>query len=182
MSWSSSFIFKGISQRRFIFKKRSKFDYEVWLNVQSLIKKIYPLGMFWLYNFRVFDALKFVTFRKSWDHILELYAKAKSSWISQQIQFFNKKSKKKLTTLWSPCMGGVVSPSSRSFWYSFDWPRKDQSLSQLGNPAPKPLGHCLWSNGSWCYIKFLEEKLLFLQSSFNTQALTWSIFTSFNHS
>ena len=96
MSWSSSFIFKGISQRRFIFKKRSKFDYEVWLNVQSLIKKIYPLGMFWLYNFRVFDALKFVTFRKSWDHILELYAKAKSSWISQQVQFFNKKSKKNL--------------------------------------------------------------------------------------
>ena len=58
-----------------------------------------------------------------------------------------------------------VSLSSRSFWYIFDWPRKNQSLSQLGvnqcfwtwepyigNPVPKPLGHCLWSKCSWCYI------------------------------
>ena len=48
-------------------------------NVQSLI----PMGKdrsfgntFWLYNFRIFDIIKFVTFRKSWGHILELYAKA----------------------------------------------------------------------------------------------------------
>ena len=181
MSWSSSFIFKGISQRRFIFKKRSQFDYEVWLNVQSLIKKIYPLGMFWLYNFRVFDALKFVTFRKSWDHILELYAKAKSSWISQQIQFFNKKYKKTYNFMVS--LYGWTCVTKFHEFLIFIWlTKKDQSLSQLGNPAPKPLGHCLWSNGSWCYIKFLEEKILFLQSSFNTQALTWSIFTTFNHS
>ena len=38
--------------------------------------------------------MKFVTFHKSRGHILELYAKAKSSLISQQVHFFNKKSKK----------------------------------------------------------------------------------------
>ena len=32
-----------------------------------------------------------------------------------------------------------VSLSSRIFWYSFDWPRKDQSLSQLG------VTQCLWT-------------------------------------
>ena len=84
--------------------------------------------------------------------------------------------------------------SSRIFWSSFDWPRKDQSLSQLGvthcfwtcepyieNPIPKPLGPCLWSKSSWCYISFLDNKL-FLQSSINMQASTRSIFISFNHS
>ena len=38
--------------------------------------------------------MKFVTFRKSWGHVLESYAKAKTFLISQQVQFFNKKSKK----------------------------------------------------------------------------------------
>ena len=154
-------------------------------------------NIFWSYNFRVFDTMKSVTFRKSWDHILELYAKAKSSWISQQIQFFNKKSKKTYNFMvslygWSLTASKLkshnketvflVSPSPRSLWYSFDWPRKDQSLSLVGNSAPKPQGHCLWSNGSWCYIWFLDNELLFLQSSINTQASTWIIFTSFNHS
>ena len=41
-----------------------------------------------------FDSIKFVIFRKSRGHVLELYAKAKSSLISQQVQFFKKKWKK----------------------------------------------------------------------------------------
>ena len=68
-------------------------------NVQSLITmgKDRSFGnIFWSYNFRVFDTMKFVTFCNSWGHILELYAKAKSSLISQQVQFFNKKSKENL--------------------------------------------------------------------------------------
>ena len=51
-------------------------------------------NIFWLHNFRVFDTMKFVNFRKSWGHILELYAKVKISLIYQQDQFFNKKAKK----------------------------------------------------------------------------------------
>ena len=57
-------------------------------NVQSLITmdKDRSFGnIFWSYNFGVFDTMKFVTFRKSWGYILELYAKAKSSFISQQV-------------------------------------------------------------------------------------------------
>ena len=38
--------------------------------------------------------MKFVPLRKFWGHILELHAKTKSSLISQQVEFFNKKSKK----------------------------------------------------------------------------------------
>ena len=47
--------------------------------------------------------MKFVTFCKSWGHILELYAKAKGSLISQQVQL-KKKKYKKTYNLWSPCM------------------------------------------------------------------------------
>ena len=148
MSWSSNFIFKGISQRRFIFKKRSKFDYEVWLNVQSLIKKIYPLGMFWLYNFRVFDALKFVTFRKSWDHILELYAKAKSSWISQQIQFFNKKSKKTYNFMVS--LYGWSCVTKFHEFLIFIWLTKEGSKSESAwsHPVFLNLGTLDWESSS----------------------------------
>ena len=66
-------------------------------NVQSLITvgENRSFGnIFWLYNYRVFDAIKFVTFLKSWGDILELYAKAKSSLIPQKVQFFNKNLKK----------------------------------------------------------------------------------------
>ena len=59
----------------------------------------------WLYNFRVFDIMKFVTFQWSWGQILELYAKAKSYLISQQVQFFNKKSKKIRLYVPFVCMG-----------------------------------------------------------------------------
>ena len=78
-------------------------------NVQSLITmgEDRSFGnIFWLYNFRVFDIIKFVTFHKSWDRIWELYAKAKSYLISQEGQFFNKNLKKH-TSLWSPCRVGV---------------------------------------------------------------------------
>ena len=78
-------------------------------NVQSLITmgKDRSFGnIFWSYNFRVFDTMKFVTFCNSWGHILELYAKAKSSLISQQVQFFNKKSKKTYNFM-VPFMGDV---------------------------------------------------------------------------
>ena len=51
-------------------------------------------NIFWLYNFRVFETIKCVTFRKYWGRILELYGKAKSYLISPQVQFFNKESKK----------------------------------------------------------------------------------------
>ena len=55
-------------------------------------------NIFWSYNFSVFDIMKFVTFCKSWGHILELYAKAKGSLISQQVQLKKKIYIKKLTT------------------------------------------------------------------------------------
>ena len=119
-------------------------------NVQSLITmgEDRSFGnIFWLYNFRVFDIIKFVTFHKSWDRIWESYAKAKSYLISQEGQFFNKKSKKTykfvvplyswglfVSKLQSQYKETVffVPQSTRSFWYWFDWPRKDQSRSQLG--------------------------------------------------
>ena len=66
-------------------------------SVQSLITmdKDRSFGnIFRSYNFRVSDTMKFLTIRKSWGHILQLYAKGKSSLISQQVQFFHKKSKK----------------------------------------------------------------------------------------
>ena len=66
-------------------------------NVQSLttMSEDRSFGnIFWLYNFMVFDLMKFVTFCKFWGYILELYAKGKSSLISQKVQFFNKKYKK----------------------------------------------------------------------------------------
>ena len=78
-------------------------------NVESLITmgENRSFGnIFWLYNFSVFGTIKFVTFRKFWGHILQLHSKAKRSLIRQQVQFFNK-NLKKLTTLWSPCLGGV---------------------------------------------------------------------------
>ena len=129
-------------------------------NVQSLITmgKDRSFGnIFWSYNFRVFDTMKFVTFCKSWGHILELYAKAKSSLISQHVQFFNKKCKKTYNFR-SPCIGGVQlslscrATTRRQFSFFFfhqvrgvsDICLIDQgSLSQLENPAPKPLGHSL---------------------------------------
>ena len=126
MSCSSGFVFKGVSHRRFKFKKCS-----VWLPWGKIDPLVY--NIFWLYNFR-----------KSWGHILELYAKAKSSLISQQGQFFNKKCKKTynfMVSLYWQCL--IVSklqshnketvfflflpPSPRCFWYSSDWPRKSES-------------------------------------------------------
>ena len=139
MSCSSGFVFKGVSHRRFKFKKCS-----VWLPWGKIDPLVY--NIFWLYNFR-----------KSWGHILELYAKAKSSLISQHVQFFNKKCKKTYNFR-SPCIGGVqLSLSCRattrrqfSFFFFHQVPGVsdirliDQgSLSQLENPAPKPLGHSL---------------------------------------
>ena len=47
--------------------------------------------------------------KQSWGHILELYAKAKSSLIHQQVQLFNKKSKKNLQ-LYGPLV-----------WLGFNW-------------------------------------------------------------
>ena len=79
-------------------------------NIQTLITMDEDRSfgnIFWLYNFMIFDTIKFVTFHKSWGHILELYENTKSFLISQQVQFFNKKCKQKLTTLWSPCMDGI---------------------------------------------------------------------------
>ena len=99
MSWSSGFVFKPICWK----------DIHIQPNVQSLITmgKDRSFGnVFWSYNFRVFDTMKFVTFCNSWGHILELYAKAKSSLISQQVQFFNKKSKKTYNFM-VPLMGGI---------------------------------------------------------------------------
>ena len=81
------FYLKGISHTKFEFKKRFKFDYHGRRSFGN---------NFWFYNFRVFDTLKSVTFCKSWGHILELYAKAKSLLISQQVPLFNKKSEKNL--------------------------------------------------------------------------------------
>ena len=66
-------------------------------HVQSLItmgENGYLGNMCWSCNFRVFDTIKFATFSKTWGHILELYIKAKRSLISQQVQFFSKKSQK----------------------------------------------------------------------------------------
>ena len=150
MSCSSGFVFKGVLHRRFKFKKCS-----VWLPWGKINPLIY--NIFWLYNFRVFDTIKSVTFRKSWGHILELYAKAKSSLISQHVQFFKKKCKKTYNFR-SPCIGGVQlslscrATTRRQFSFFFfhqvrgvsDICLIDQgSLSQLENPAPKPLGHSL---------------------------------------
>ena len=62
-------------------------------NIQSLITMSEDRSfgnIFWSYNFRVFDTIKFVIFRKFWGHILELSAKSKRYLISQQVQFFNK--------------------------------------------------------------------------------------------
>ena len=104
-----SILFKWVDSLVLFLKAYHKEDLNS-KNVQSLITmgEDSSFGnIFWSYNFRVFDTMKFVTFCNSWGHILELYAKAKSSLISQQVQFFNKKSKKKLKTLWSPCMGGI---------------------------------------------------------------------------
>ena len=65
--------------------------FEVWLPWA----KIDPLVISFDYIILgFFDSIKFVIFRKSRGHVLELYAKAKSSLISQQVQFFNKKWKK----------------------------------------------------------------------------------------
>ena len=123
-------------------------------NVQNLItmREVRSFGnIFWLYNIKVFDTKKIVTFCKSWGGILELCAKAKSLLISQQVQFFKKKKFKKSKKTYNfmvPLYGwGLfvsklqiyyketvfsVSLISRSFCYLFDWLRKDQSLSQLG--------------------------------------------------
>ena len=96
MSRPSGFVFKGISHLN------SK-------NVQSLITmgKGRSLGnILWLYNFRVFDTIKFVTFHKSWGHILEYYAKAKVPSFPSKFNF-STKNLKKLTALWSSYMVGV---------------------------------------------------------------------------
>ena len=60
MSWSSGFVFKGISHRRFKFKKCLKFDYN-----GPCYQDYHDYHIFWSYNFRVFDTTKFVTFCKS---------------------------------------------------------------------------------------------------------------------
>ena len=78
-------------------------------NIQSLITMDEDrsfCNIFCSYNVRVFDTMKFVTFPKSWGHLLELYVKAKSSLISQEVQFFNKKSKKTYNFM-VPLMGGI---------------------------------------------------------------------------
>ena len=90
-------------------------------NVQNLItmREVRSFGnIFWLYNLKVFDTKKIVTFCKSWGGILELCAKAKSLLISQQVQFFKKKilkNIKKITTLCFPCTGGVYLSLSYRF-------------------------------------------------------------------
>ena len=122
--------------------------FEVWLPWA----KIDPLVISFDYIILgFFDSIKFVIFRKSRGHVLELYAKQKVPWFPSKFNFSTKNGRK-LTTLWSPCMDGVylsqshyketvffVSLSSRSFWYSFDWARKDQSLSQLW------VTQCFWA-------------------------------------
>ena len=85
--------------------------------------------------------------------MLELYAKAKSSLISQQGQFFNKKCKKTynfMVSLYWQCLivSKLQSHNKETVFFLFpgvsDIRLIDQgSLSQLENPAPKPLGHSL---------------------------------------
>ena len=145
MSWSSGFVFKGISLEN----SNSK-------NVQSLISmgEDRSFGnIFSLYNFRIFGTIKFATFRKSLGHVLELYEKGKNSLIFQQVQFFTKMSKKPYNFIvplygWNLFVSKLqshyketvffVTLSRRSFWYSFDWPRKDKSLSKPG------VTQCFW--------------------------------------
>ena len=148
MSCSSAFVFKGVSHRRFKFKKCS-----VWLPWGKINPLVY--NIFWLYNFKVFDTIKSVTFRKSWGHILELYTKAQSSLISQHVQFFNKKCKKTYNFMVSLYWrGSIVSklqshnketvfflflpPSLRCFWYLFDWPRKSESAWESSPQTSRP--------------------------------------------
>ena len=148
MSCSSAFVFKGVSHRRFKFKKCS-----VWLPWGKINPLVY--NIFWLYNFKVFDTIKSVTFRKSWGHILELYTKAQSSLISQHVQFFNKKCKKTYNFMVSLYWrGSIVSklqshnketvfflflpPSPRCFWYLFDWPRKSESAWESSPQTSRP--------------------------------------------
>ena len=80
MSSSSGFVFKDIPNRKFN-KKNLEITKK---DVQSLITvgEDRSFGnIFWLYQFRIFDTTKFVTFRKPWGHILELHVKAKTSLI-----------------------------------------------------------------------------------------------------
>ena len=60
-------------------------------------------NFFWLCNFMVFDTIKFVTFRKSRGHTLELHAKTKKLLdFRVKLNF----STKNLKTLWPTCMYG----------------------------------------------------------------------------
>ena len=80
MSFSSGFVFKVLSHRKLKFNKGPKLGYR-W-------------RIFWSDKSKGFNTIKFVTFFKSYVHILESHAKAKSylifpvTWFSQ---FYNKK-------------------------------------------------------------------------------------------
>ena len=150
----SQICWKHIHIRRILFK---------WVGPMVLFLKEYHIenlnwkncNIFWLYNFRVFDTIKFVTFRKSWGHILKIHAKAKSSLIFPASSIFQQRNLKKNLKLYGLLVWKSLAVSSlqshyketvffvplspMGSWYSFDWPRKDQSLSQLG------VTQCFWT-------------------------------------
>ena len=135
MSWSSGFVLKAYHIENL--------DSKIVQNLITIGKNRCFGNIFWLNNFRVFETIKLVTFCKSWGHILVLQTKAKSSLIFPA----TKNLKKNLKTLWSLAWLDLfisrlqshyketvffVSLSPRSSLYSFDWPRKDESMGQLG--------------------------------------------------
>ena len=77
MSLSSGFVFKVLSHRKLKFNKGPKFGYH-W-------------RIFWSDKSNGFNTIKFVTFFKSYVHILESHAKAKSYLIFPALSILQQK-------------------------------------------------------------------------------------------
>ena len=122
-------------------------------------------NIFWLYNFRVFKTIKFVYFRQSWGHVLELHVKAKSCLIFPASAIFQQKIWKKTWNFmvhlyqWRLTVSRLrshnketvlfVPLSLTSSWYSCDWPRKVHRLNKpWSHPVFLNLGSLDWESST----------------------------------